>query len=225
VEVRQGTIAVWSDIGCPWAHIAVYRLHETRARLRLERRVALDHRAFPLELFNSQPTPKPEIDAEAAALSRVEPGAGWEPWSGPEWTYPVTTLPALEAVQAAKEQGMAASEELDRGLRLALFGQSRCVSMRHVILEVASECDSVDVDALRAALDAGTHRRRILEDWQEAGRPAVRGSPHLFLADGTDAHNPGLTLASSGDEAETGLPAVERDDPSVYVDLLRRAAR
>jgi hypothetical protein len=193
----------------------------------LERRVALDHRAFPLELFNSRPTPKPVLDVETEVLSRLEPRAGWQPWAEPEWTYPVTTLPALEAVQAAKEQSLSASEELDRGLRLALFGQSRCVSMRHVILEVASECDSIDVDALRAALDAGTHRRRILEDWQEAARPAVRGSPHLFFADGTDAHNPGITVAAHGDgvgDDETHPPTVEGDDRSVYEALLRRAA-
>ena len=66
-------------------------------------------------------------------------------------------LPAMEAVQAAKEQGLAASEALDRGLRRAFWGESRCVSLRHVILEVASETDGLDLAQLA---DGAGHRPR-----------------------------------------------------------------
>lgn len=136
-DVAAGTLVVYSDIACPWSHAAVYRLHETRRRLRLEGRVAFDHRAFPLELVNSRPTPRLELDAEIPVAGALAPRAGWQLWQAPASQYPVTTLPALEAVQAAKGQGLRASEELDRGLRRAFFGESRCISMRHVILEVA----------------------------------------------------------------------------------------
>ncbi|CAL9557623.1 hypothetical protein [Streptomyces sp. enrichment culture] len=49
-------VTVWSDLGCPWATLALHTLR-TAARAR-EQDLLIDHRAFPLELFNHQPTPK-----------------------------------------------------------------------------------------------------------------------------------------------------------------------
>jgi predicted DsbA family dithiol-disulfide isomerase len=217
-------IVVWSDVGCPWSHLAVHRLHEARRRLGLEGRVLFDHRAFPLEIVNARPTPKTTLDAEIPVAGARAPEAGWQPWPGHEWHWPVTTLPALEAVQAAKAQGLAASETLDRALRRAFFGQSRCISMRHVVLEVAEECGGVDVEALRDALDDGQARRTVLEHHRRAERDGVKGSPHVFLADGTSVHNPGITMHWEGEHG-AGFPVVDADDPSVYDDLLHRASR
>jgi len=223
MEVAPGTIAIWSDLHCPWAHLAVWRLWDARRRLRLEQRVRFDHRIFPLELFNSEPTPYATLAAEIPVCGSLAPRAGWQVWQAPLSDWPVTTLLPMEAVQAAKEQSLAASEELDRGLRAAFFAQSRCISLRHVILEVANECQEVDVSALAEALDNGVARRRIAEDWQEAQRSGVRGSPHVFLADGSDAHNPGVTFHWEGD-AGVGFPVIDADEPMAYDQLLRRAA-
>ncbi len=217
-----GTIVVWSDLGCPWSHVAVARLHRVRAELGLDGAVRFDHRALPLELHNRRPTPKRVLDAEIPVAGALEPGAGWAMWQGDEHAYPVTTLPALEAVQAAKEQSLEASEALDRALRVALFGQSRCISMRHVILEVADECDSVDVDVLTKGLDGGGARRALMDQAEESSRGAVQGSPHLFLPDGSDVPNPGVRLRWHGEEG-VGFPVVDGDDPSVYDGLLRAA--
>jgi hypothetical protein len=49
------------------------------------------------------------------------------------------------------------------------------------------------------------------------------GQPQLFFADGYDMHNPGIQLHWVG-EAGTGFPVVDSDDPSVFGDLVRRAA-
>src|SRR5919199_1126426 len=152
LDVASGTIVIFSDVACPWAHLAVYRLLEARRRLGLDGEVVLDHRAFPLELFNRRPTPRRIVGAEVPVVGGLDPAAGWQVWQGDLATWPVTSLPALEAVQAAKQQGLATSERLDRGLRLAFFGQSRCISMHHVVLEVAREC-GLDHGALADALD------------------------------------------------------------------------
>jgi hypothetical protein len=40
--------------------------------------------------------------------------------------------------------------------------------------------------------------------------------------DGTDIHNPGVQLPWGGDHG-TGFPVVDKDDPGVFEDLLRRA--
>lgn len=222
-DVAPSTIVVFSDPGCPWAHLAVYRVLATRRRLGLDGRVVLDHRAFPLELYNRRPTPKRILEAEVPVVGGLAPEAGWEIWQDRESAYPVTMLPAFEAVQATKEQSLAASEQLDRALRVAFFGESRCISLRHVILEVAEKCDLVDTVALEQALDAGRARRSIFEQAAQAEAWNVQGSPHLFLADGFQVHNPGLAWRWEGEKG-VGFPVVKSDDPSVYETIVQRAA-
>jgi predicted DsbA family dithiol-disulfide isomerase len=202
----------------------VYRLHRFRSSLDLEGRVRFDMRAFPLELLNSQPTPKHTLDAEIPVVGALEPDAGWQVWQRPDHEYPATMTPALEAVQAAKEQGLDASEGLDRALRVAFFSESRPISLRHEILAAAKDIDGLDVERLAEALDEGRHRSVISEHWEVASSNAVQGSPHLFLPDGTNVHNPGIEMHWEGEHGK-GFPVVTRDDPSIYEDLLRRAAR
>ena len=219
-----GTIVVYSDIHCSFAHLAVHRLHEARSRLGLDDLLAFDHRAFPLELFNERVNSLRGVASEVSVIGALEPDAGWQLWQGDDWTYPVTTLPAMEAVQAAKAQSWAASEQLDRGLRHAFWAQSRCVSMRHVILDVAAGCPDVDVTELAAALDRGTARAAVFTQFGQARNGRVTCSPHVFLADGTDAANPGVSVRWVNGRFGVGFPVVDADDPSVYEALLTRAA-
>jgi predicted DsbA family dithiol-disulfide isomerase len=221
MDVAAGTIVLWSDNGCPWAYVAVMRLRATRARLGLDDEVRIDHRAFPLELVNERPTPWKMLTAEVPVVAGLEPDAPWQAWQAPPWEWPVSTLLALEAVQAAKAQSLRASEDLDHALRRALFGESRCVTMRHVVIDVARSVPTVDADALEHALDRGSSRAGVTEPWRGAGSLGVEGSPHAFLRDGTDVHNPGIAMHWTG---KHGFPVIERDDPSVYDDLVKRAA-
>jgi predicted DsbA family dithiol-disulfide isomerase len=221
IGVAPGTIAFYGDIACPWATIAVVRLVEARRKAGLEGALVVDHRAFPLEIVNERPTPFRTLRAEHDVAVEHEPSFGWRPWSAPESTWPVTTLLALEAVEAAKEQSAAASEQLDLALRRALFVESRCISLRHVILDVAAGCGAVDADALREALDDGRARRDLLDGWFAAADD-LQGSPHLFFADGFDVANPGIELHWEG-EGDAKHPVVDADDPAVYDDLVRRA--
>lgn len=223
LEVAPKTIVVYADITCPWAHLAVHRLHEARRELDLDDEVRFDVRSFPLELFNEQPTPKKTLDAEISVAGGLAPEAGWQMWQRPDSEYPITSMPALEAVQAAKEQSLLASEQLDRRLRRGFFGESRVISLRHEILDLAGECNAVDVDALAVALDSGTARAAVIEQKEFAEGDAVRGSPHLFLADGTDVHNPGIEMEWHGKHDE-GFPIVKEDRPEVYPRLIEKAA-
>jgi predicted DsbA family dithiol-disulfide isomerase len=223
MDVLPNTIAVWSDLGCPWSHVVVWRLHDARRRLGLESRVHLDHHAFPLELFNNEPTPFRMRAAEWPVAAQLAPRAGWAAWSAPEQAWPVTMLPPMEAVQAAKFQSLAASEELDRGLRRAFWGESRCISLRHVILEVANECESLDVATLADALDDGRARRSVLDDWAVARGDEVRGSAHLFAPGGTNGQNPGITIGWHENEGG-GFATIEEDDPAAVETFVRLAA-
>jgi predicted DsbA family dithiol-disulfide isomerase len=223
IEVPDKTVVLFSDIACPWSHVALYRFHETRERLGLHGAVRLDPRAFPLEVFNSRPTPKRILDAEIPVAGELAPDAGWKMWDRQPHDYPVTTLLALEAVYAAKAQSSSAAEALDRDLRRGFFGAGRNVSMRHEILDIAKDCKGVDEVRLAGDLDSGTYRRLVFDDYEMAGTSSVRGSPHFFLSDGGDFHNPGIELHWEGDKGE-GFPVVEKDDPSVFEDMLKRAA-
>lgn len=218
-------VTVWSDIGCPWATLALATLSEA-ARTRDEE-VLVDHRAFPLELFNRQPTPKHILDAEIVAIAARRPELGWRFWRRPEWQYPVTTLPSLEAVQAAKRPevgGLPASRQLDTALRRAFYVDGRCISLHPVILDIAERCDLVDAIALAAALAAGHGRAQVYRDWEIARGSRVRGSPHVFTAAGYDRHNPGVTYHWTAPPGE-GFPLLERYDTEWADALLTELAR
>ncbi|MBA2697070.1 MAG: DsbA family protein [Actinobacteria bacterium] len=223
MTVAAATVQVWSDIGCPWATAALLRLYAARERLGLATEITVDHRAFPLELVNGQPTPRHILDAEIPVVGRLAPDFGWSVWRGPAEHYPVTTLIGLEAVQAAKAQGLHVSEQVDMSLRRALFVDSRCISIRAEVERAVRACPDVHADALLADLDSGRARADVTEQWRVAESDHIQGSPHLFLADGTSVHNPGITKHWS-DEPGRGFPVIDHDDPTVYDALLRRAA-
>src|SRR5437764_10349250 len=152
-DVSPGTLVVYGDIACPWSHLSVHGLRRARHRLGLDGQVDLDLHSFPLELFNGRGTPKRTLDAEIPVVGALDPSAGWQVWQRPDFEYPVTTLPALEAVQAAKAVSLRASEDLGRALRYAFFADTRTISIVPVILEVAERCSTVDVDVLAESLD------------------------------------------------------------------------
>jgi predicted DsbA family dithiol-disulfide isomerase len=216
-----GVITVFADIWCSFAHIAIYRMHATRERLGIHG-VQFDIRAFPLELLNDAPSPRAGTDSEVGRMGQQEPAAGWQLWQEKEYLYPSTTLPALEAVIAAKEQGLHASEQLDLMLRKAFWAQSRCISNRRVIMDAAESAGVVDTAALAEALDDGRARKALSQDAAISATDRVVCSPHLFLPDGTDVANPGIEVHWEGDYG-VGWPVVGRDDPSVFENLIKRA--
>ncbi|MEJ2855649.1 MULTISPECIES: DsbA family oxidoreductase [unclassified Saccharothrix] len=218
-----GVVVIFSDIWCSFAHVTVHRLHKARRELGLEDRVSFDHRAFPLELLNRKPSPRTGTDSEVGRTASLEPEAGWQLWQDKDWLYPSSTLLALEAVQAAKEQGFAASEALDLALRRAFWAQSRSIANYHVILDVAESTGVVDVKALAAALDDGRARRLLSEQASISATETVNCSPHLFLPDGSDHANPGIEVSWAGDYG-VGWPVISRDEPEVVAELVKRAA-
>ena len=219
---EPGTIQIWSDLLCPFAHVAIHRLVTARDRLGLTGRVVLDHRAFSLELFNG-PHPRPGTDSEAVGLGQIEPDAGFRLWTAADWLYPSTVLLAAEAVYAAKSQSLRASEDLDRALRKAFWLESRAISHRSIILDVAAETATVDAEALADALDSGAFRAPLMADHAVANTDAITGSPHLFLADGTSIHNPGVEAHWKGPWA-AGYPIAKNTDAGWADRLLAQAA-
>jgi predicted DsbA family dithiol-disulfide isomerase len=220
---EPGIIIVYSDIWCSFAHITIRRLHVARERLGLYGKVWFDLRAFPLELLNDAPSPRTGTDSEVARMAILEPSAGWQMWQAKDYLYPSTTLPALEAVQAAKLQSLRAAEQLDLALRRAFWAESKCISNRKVIIDAASGTGAVDVAELIEALDDGRARRTLSDQAAISASDRIVCSPHLFLPDGTNHPNPGITSRWAG-RYGVGYPIVEADDPKVIEDLLQRSA-
>lgn len=223
IAVAERTIVVFSDLACPWARVAVHRLHAARAVAGMDHEVTFEHRWFPLELVNSRSTPRPVLDAEIPVVAGVAPECHWTTWTRMPHDYPVTMLPATEAVRAARMQGVDAAEELDLALREGLFGAARNISLLPEILEVARECDGVDADRLEDDMWSGRARPSLRDEVEQARREDVKGSPHLFFADGSEVHNPGIEMHWAGPR-EGGFPRVTKHDASIYDRLLERAA-
>jgi predicted DsbA family dithiol-disulfide isomerase len=209
-------LVVFSDIVCPWATVIVLRLHAARARAGAEEELAIVHRALPLELLLERPIARRVADAEIPLCASLTPDFGWSLWQGRPEEYPVTSLLALEAVQAAADQSSRAAEELDLALRRAFFAESRCISMRHEVLIAARTSPSVDVDRIADALDTGTYRAAVTDDFAAARAAGVPCSGTVVLPDGTMLCNPGTTTGWIGGRMPRGTPVLLSDDPAVY---------
>lgn len=222
--VAAGTVQVWSDLLCPFTYVGLLRLRRARERLGLDGVVRLEHRTFPLELFNG-PHPRRGTDTEAVGLGQIEPEAEFRVWTAADDLYPHTVLLAAESVHAANAQSLEAGEALDLALRRAFWTRSRSISHRQVILEEAGGLPDglLDVTVLAAALDDGRHRGDVMRDFAVARTDAVAGSPTFRLGDGSAVSNPGIQAHWDGPWA-AGFPVVDSDDPGVYDDLLERAA-
>ncbi|MGN9847004.1 DsbA family oxidoreductase [Nonomuraea sp. H19] len=220
--VATGTVQVWSDLLCPFAYVGLLRLRRARERLRLD--LQIEHRTFPLELFNG-PHPRRGTDTEAVGLGQIEPDAQFRIWTAADDLYPHTVLLAAEAVHAANAQGLKAGEALDLALRRAFWTHSQSISHRQVILDVASELPDgiIDVTRLAAALDSGRHRADVMGDFAVSQTDAISGSPTFRFQDGTTIHNPGIQVHWDGSWA-AGFPVVDSHDSDVYDDLLKRVA-
>jgi predicted DsbA family dithiol-disulfide isomerase len=222
IEVSPGTVAVYTDVSCMWATLSLHRFYEARRRAGLDDSIRVDLRLFLLEDLNRFPLPIRMIQSEFATVGRLAPELEFKPWQQDVDAWTVSTLLANEAVHAAKAQSPAASEELDMALRLAFFRDSRTITMLHEVLAVAEECENVDAEQLREALDDGRARGAMMADYR-ANHENVQGSPHYFLADGHNVHNPGVEFHFAGEPA-AGFAVIDRDDPGEIDALVRRAA-
>ena len=124
-------------------------------------------------------------------------------------------------------QSLAVGEALDLGLRRAFWTQSRSITHRAVVLEIAAEVrdagTELDVAAITHALDTGAHRPDVTADHIVAQTDAIPASPTLRLADGATYTNPGTAVEWAGPWA-AGYPVITSHDPDVLADIVCRAA-
>lgn len=183
------TIELYSDIHCPWAYMALYRLRKVWPEYEGKARIAF--RSLSLELRNERPTPKDILDIETVLMARQEPELPIWPWKGLSWRFVPTLLPAFEAQKAAERQGDEAAREFAWHVRHAFFAESRTICMRFVLAQVAQEA-GLDADRFLRDWDSGEARAQVLAEsrrgWDELHVP---GSPTFVLPSGRQVPNPG----------------------------------
>ncbi len=216
-------LVVFSDVLCPWATVVVLRLHEARARAGADDELAIVHRALPLELLLERPVARRVVDAEIPLCASLTPEFGWSLWQGRPEEFPITSLLAAEAIQAASAQSVKAGEQLDLALRRAFFVSSRCISLRHEVLAAGRTCPDLDVDALTEALDGGRFRGSVMDDFRTARTEGIPCSGTVVLPDGTAVCNPGTRTGWIGGSMPKGTPVLIDDDPSAYDRLVKEA--
>lgn len=220
------TLEMWSDLHCPYAYLAAFRLRRAMREPGAPE-VVVRHRALAIEHLDEKVTPKPILDAESPIIFLQEPEIRYRPWRGLDSAWPVTMWPAFEAVKCAERQGWRLAHELDWELRKAFFAESRCVSMRHVILDVARRVDGLDLARFEEDWDAGVAKRDVLADAREGwGALALEVSPTFVLPDGSRRANPASLHVEMDDDhkVERVVPASE-DAREAYREMLRAAAK
>lgn len=184
-----GTLRMYSDLHCPYAYLAAYRLRKALAGF--EGEVRVEHRCLSIELADEKVTPKDVLDAETPLVVQEEPGLAYQAWRGPESAWPVTFWPAFEAVKCAQRQGWRQAHELDWRIREAFFAQGACVSMRHVLLRLARHVPGLDHARWLDDFDAGACKRQVLDEsregWDALG---LEVSPTFVLPSGARHANP-----------------------------------
>lgn len=222
-------LRMWSDLHCPYAYLAAYRLRKALALF--QGSVRVEHQCLSIEWVDEKCTPKDVLDAETPPIVAEEPGLRHQPWRAPESQWPVTFWPAFEAVKCAQRQGWRQAHELDWRIREAFFARSECVSMRHVLLRLAQGVPDLDLARFTDDFDSGVSKRAVLDESREGWeRLAFQVSPTFLLPDGTREANPVAPHVELHDVTRAVLrvhPAPARGEAALrhYVRMLERAAQ
>jgi predicted DsbA family dithiol-disulfide isomerase len=174
---------LYEDPLSPWCLVAERRL-----------RVALDDVAgpfaplrlepFPLRLEPRAVTPREKRDlARAARRAAKEPEAAAttpELWLSDD--APLTTLPALAALEAARLQGPSRETAFREALRDAALVRGINATRRDVLYELA-EAAGLDVGRFATALSAPATERRVVDSYEEALGKGIDAAPALVIGD------------------------------------------
>ncbi len=200
-------IKLYSDVHCPYAYLTTYRLRKLRGEYR--GRIVIEYKSLALEYINKRPTPKQILDNEAPILMLEEPDIPYQPWHASLTEWPVTMWPAFEAIKCAERQGAELAAELDWAIRTAFFAESRCISMRHVLFELAERV-GLDIRRFANDFDHGVTKHLVLQDAQEGWeRLKVEGSPTFVLPSGKQVSYLALPQVKLDEQQHERAVAVE----------------
>jgi predicted DsbA family dithiol-disulfide isomerase len=143
-----------------------------------------------IEPFPLRPDPRAPTARERRALARAGRLASREPeaahtrpdllWLSPD--PPLSSVPALTALAAARLQGAAREHALRDAMREAALVRGINVTRTDVLYELA-DAAGLDVDRFAGALSAPATERRVRSAYLDALEKGVERAPALVVAD------------------------------------------
>lgn len=183
LQAEPVSLVLYEDPLSPWCLVA-----EQRIETALEQ-VAAAFAPLLLEPFPLRPEPRAPTAGERRALARAARRAAKEPEAArttPElWLSrdpPLTTLPVLTALAAARLQGAARERALRGAIREAGLVRGINVTRNDVLYELAGSA-GLDVARFAVALSAPATERRVRAAFDEALDKGIDGAPALVIGD------------------------------------------
>ncbi len=174
---------LYEDPLSPWCLVAEKRI--AAALSDLERTYEpLRHEPFPLRLEpRAMSRTERERLARAARRAAKEPEAqGITPDLWLSQDPPLSSIPPLAALAAARLQGVGREEALRTALRQAALFRGVNVSRRDVLYELAG-CAGLDVSRFASALSTPWTERRVRACYEEAVDRGVEVAPALVVGE------------------------------------------
>jgi predicted DsbA family dithiol-disulfide isomerase len=183
LPVEPVSLVLYEDPLSPWCLVAEHRI-----RAALED-VAATFGPLRLEPFPLRVEPRAPSPSERRTLARVARRAAKEPEAArttPElWLSmdpPLTTIPALNALAAARMQGVAREEALRCAIREAGLVRGINVTRPDVLYELAGAA-GLDMERFAGALAAPATERRVRETFEEALEKGIDVAPALVIGE------------------------------------------
>jgi predicted DsbA family dithiol-disulfide isomerase len=183
LAAELASLVLYEDPLWPWCLVAEHRI-----------RAALEELDGPFDPLRLEPFPlrtEPRIPtrAERRAMAKVARTAAREPEAAgttPDlWLSrdpPLTTVPVLTALAAARLQGAAREDALREAIREAGLVRGINVTRRDVLYELA-ETSGLDVVRFAGAFAAPATERKVLDVFEDAVSKGVEGAPALVIGD------------------------------------------
>lgn len=180
---EPASLVLYEDPLSPWCLVAEERIRSVLddvpgafGPLRIE--------PFPLRLDPRAPTARERRDlARAARLASREPEAAHtrpDLWLSPD--PPLSSVPALTALAAARLQGVKREDALREAMREAALVRGINVTRADVLYELADSA-GLDVGRFAGALSAPATEQRVRCAYLEALDKGVERAPALVIAD------------------------------------------
>jgi predicted DsbA family dithiol-disulfide isomerase len=181
--VEPVSLVLYQDPLWPWCLVA-----EQRIRAAIDE-VSGSFEPLRLEPFPLRPVARAPSPSERRAFARAARKAAKEPEAArttPDlWLSedpPLTTLPVLTALAAARLQGFAREDALREAIREAGLVRGINVTRRDVLYELA-QAAGLDMARFAAALAAPATERRVRDAFEAAVDSGIENAPALVIGD------------------------------------------
>ncbi len=189
---RRVRLTVFGDYVCPFCYLEEPVLERIRQAYGDE--VEVEWRAFEL-----RPAPAPTLDPDGEYLHSIWNRAVYPMARERQMTLRLPPVQprsrrALELAEFARAQGR--FEAAHHALFKAFFEDGRDLNDLEVLVEIGAAV-GLDSGELRAALEHGTYRERVIDDEHRAAELGITGVPAMLISRVDEAIEPAQVLSGA----------------------------